>query len=251
MNKIALITGATAGIGLGIARKFAQEGWNLIITGRRTNRLDDLRQELKKYNIRVVTLAFDIRDRNELQKHLNSLTDEWKRIDLLINNAGLAAGLDDFHKASIDDWEQMIDTNIKGLLYVSRIVSEWMVAAKTGHIINIGSIAGVNTYAKGHVYCGTKHAVKAITEGMRIDLSPLGIKVSAVHPGLVETEFSMVRFKGDESKANPVYQGYDPLQAEDIAATVFFMANQPKHVNLSDVYILPNAQSNAYYTHKL
>jgi len=251
MKKLALITGATSGIGLATARLFAKNSWNLILTGRRQDRLENLKQELEsENNIEIQILCFDIRVNQEVESAINSLSEEWNNVDLLVNNAGLAAGLDEFQDASIADWDQMIDTNIKGLLYISKIISQDMVSRKSGHIINVSSIAGSQTYSRGHVYCGTKHAVKSITEGMRIDLGAYGVKVSSVSPGLVETEFSMVRFKGDEKKAEPVYKGYKPLQAEDVAESIYFSATAPAHVNLADILILPSAQVMATITYK-
>jgi 3-hydroxy acid dehydrogenase / malonic semialdehyde reductase len=255
-KKIALITGATSGIGLATARLFAKNSWDLILTGRRKDRLENLKKELEsENNIEIQILCFDIRINSEVERAINSLSKEWRNISLLVNNAGLAAGLDEFQDANVADWDQMIDTNIKGLLYISKIISKDMVARnnngiKGGHIINVGSIAGSQTYPKGHVYCGTKHAVHSITEGMRIDLGAHGVKVSSVSPGLVQTEFSMVRFKGDEQKAKPVYQGYKPLGAEDVAESIYFSATAPPHVNLADILVLPTAQVMATITYK-
>lgn len=245
-NKIALITGATAGIGEETATQLAGEGYNVIITGRRTNRLSKLAEEIRQScNVEVLELNFDIRVKSEIEEAINNLPEEWSKIDLLVNNAGLAAGLSHIQDGSIDDWEQMIDTNIKGLLYISRIIMPRMIRNGSGHIINVGSIAGKEVYENGNVYCATKHAVEAITKGMRIDLLPYGIKVSSVSPGMVETEFSLVRFNGDEDKAANVYNGLEPLKAADIAETVVWIASRPPHVNINDVLIMPTAQANS------
>lgn len=242
---IALITGATAGFGKATALKFAQHGWDVIITGRRKNRLDQLEREIKEtYETGVFTLEFDVRNNNEVTAALQSLPHEWKKIDLLVNNAGLAAGLATIQEGSLSDWETMIDTNVKGLLYVSKVVIPWMIDKGAGHIINIGSIAGKEAYAKGNVYCATKHAVDALSKSMRIDLLPHGIKVTAINPGAAETEFSLVRFHGDADKAAQVYKGYEPLRAEDIAEVIYFAASRPKHVVLNDIIITPLAQAN-------
>ncbi len=251
MEKTILITGASAGIGEAVVYKFAENGWNIIATARRNDRLESLKDNIfKKYNNEITTLCFDVRDRKEVEDKLTSLNIDEYPIDLLVNNAGLSLGLEDFNSASIDEWETMIDTNVKGLLFVSQLISKFMVKKQKGHIINIGSIAGYNVYPKGHVYCASKFAVRAITEGMREDLAQHKIKVSSLNPGMVDTEFSLVRFRGDNKKASQVYNGFDPLKAEDIADTIFYMANTPEHVNLSEVIILPKAQSNAYFTHK-
>lgn len=246
MDKIALITGATAGIGEAIANKIAKLGYNLIITGRRLDRLETLSENIKsEYKCEVKFLNFDVRNRQDVQKQIEDLPVEWKNIDLLINNAGLAAGLGTIQEGDIDDWEQMIDTNVKGLLYMSRQVSPLMIARKKGQIINIGSIAGKEVYPNGAVYCSTKHAVDALTKGMRIDMVQHGIKVSAIHPGMVDTEFSTVRFKGDKAKADAVYKGLTPLYAEDIAEAVEFAVTRPAHVNINDMIIMPTAQAAA------
>ena len=246
MTKIALITGATAGIGEACAHVFAREGYNLILTGRRLDRLEKLAGHLnEKYNIEVAVSSFDVRNREQVIENLEGLPGQWKKVDVLINNAGLSQGLDPIQKGSYDDWETMIDTNIKGLLYVSRVVSNWMINNGYGHIINLGSIAGKEVYANGNVYCATKHAVDALNKGMRIDLLPHGIKVTAVHPGAVETEFSEVRFKGDRERAKKVYEGFEPLAAADIAETIWFVASRPAHVNINDLVIMPTTQANA------
>jgi NADP-dependent 3-hydroxy acid dehydrogenase YdfG len=246
MNKIALITGATSGIGKASAIKFAQNGYNLILTGRRKERLENLSKELSEmFNVEVLTLDFDIRDKKVVESNIQSLTESWKNIDVLINNAGLAAGLNTFQDGSFDDWETMIDTNLKGLLYISKFVSNLMIKNGKGHIINIGSIAGKEVYPNGNVYCATKHAVDAITKAMRIDMVGHGIKVTQIAPGAVETEFSLVRLKGDTEKAANVYKGFEPLHPEDIAETVYYVTTLPAHVNINDLLIMPTAQANA------
>jgi len=246
MAKIALITGATAGIGEATAELFAREGYDLVLTGRRKERLDHVAHRLnKKYNIDIATSYFDVRDREEVVSTLNDLPAKWKKVNVLVNNAGLSQGLDPIDKGDYDDWDRMIDTNVKGLLYVSKIVANWMIEHGHGHIINIGSIAGKEVYANGNVYCASKHAVDALSKGMRIDLLPHGIKVTAVHPGAVETEFSIVRFKGDEKRAKKVYEGFDALSAEDIAETIWFAVSRPAHVNINEMIIMPTAQANA------
>ena len=249
--KTILITGATAGFGEASARLFAKNGWNLIITGRRKERLEKLETELKSmYNIEVLSLCFDVRNLNEVQHAISSLNDKWKQIDVLLNNAGLAAGRGPIQDGVYDDWEQMIDTNIKGLLYMMREVSPLMITRNQGHIINVSSLAGWESYGGGNVYCGTKHAVRSISRSARIDLVAHNIKVSVISPGAAETEFSLVRFKGDEEKANAVYEGYLPLQAEDVANSIYFMATQPAHVNIEEIFILPTAQATATITHR-
>ena len=246
MNKIALITGATSGIGEACAQIFAREGYDLILTGRRLERLEKLADKLNaEFDVQIAVSSFDVRDRHAVIKNLNGLPENWKKIDVLINNAGLSQGLDPIQKGDFDDWDTMIDTNVKGLLYVSKIVSNWMIDNKKGHIINIGSIAGKEVYANGNVYCATKHAVDALSKGMRVDLLPYGIKVTAVHPGAVETEFSEVRFKGDKERAKKVYDGFEPLVAIDIAETIWFVASRPAHVNINDLLIMPTAQASA------
>jgi len=246
MNKIAFITGATSGIGKASAHKFAQNKYNLIITGRRKERLDEIAHHLAdKYAIEVLTLNFDVRNRKEVETAVNSLSDKWKNIDVLLNNAGLAVGLTNIQDGIYEDWERMIDTNIKGLLYITRNVAPLMIANGSGHIINIGSIAGKETYPFGNVYCGTKHAVDSLTKAMRIDMVSEGIRVSQIAPGAVETEFSNVRFKGDDAKADSIYQGFEPLHPEDIADAVYYCASLPAHVNINDMVIMPTAQANA------
>ncbi len=251
MNKTILITGATSGFGKAIAEKFAAEKWNCIITGRRKERLNELAQQLiSAYKINVLPLAFDVSKKEEVFVVINNLKDEWCNIDVLVNNAGLAAGRDLFDKASIEDWDTMIDTNVKGLLYVSKAVIPFMIKNKKGHIINIGSTAAKEVYKEGNVYCATKHAVNAISEAQRIDLLQHKIKVTAIHPGAAETEFSLVRFKGDEEKAKAMYEGFEPLHAADIANTVFYCANLPTHVCINDLVITCTAQANSFYTYK-
>lgn len=243
--KTALITGATSGFGKAIAIKFAEHGYRVIITGRRSERLAALEDEIKKvFETKVFSLPFDVRDRKAVNNALNSLPHDWKKIDVLVNNAGLAQGLSTIQEGDVDDWETMIDTNVKGLLYVSRVIMPWMIEQGYGHIINISSIAGKEAYAKGNVYCATKHAVDALTKSMRIDLLPHGIKVTSVDPGAAETEFSIARFKGDTEKAKNVYAGYEPLHAEDIADVVYFAASRPPHVVLNDIIVTPLAQAN-------
>jgi len=246
MTKIALITGATSGIGEATAELLAREGYDLVLTGRRADRLDKLATHLNsKYNIEVATSTFDIRNRHDVVENLEALPAKWKKVNVLVNNAGLSQGLDPIDKGSFDDWDTMIDTNVKGLLYVSKIVSNWMITNGHGHIVNIGSIAGKEVYPNGNVYCASKHAVDALSKAMRIDLLQYGIKVTAVHPGMVETEFSIVRFKGDHAKANKVYEGIHALSAEDIAETIWFAVSRPAHVNINELIVMPTAQATA------
>ena len=254
MNKIALITGATSGIGLATARIFAEKNYDLIIAGRRKERLDKLRKELLKIKnnnqIRVLALAFDVRSLSEVVENLGNLDRDWQNIDVLLNNAGLAVGFHHIDEGVIDDWERMIDTNIKGLLYITRVVSQGMVKRGKGHILNIGSIAGKEVYENGNVYCATKHAVDALSRSMRIDLVEHGIKVSNIAPGLVKTEFSDVRFKGDKEKAEVPYKGMKPLSGEDIADVIYYCVSLPNHVNIDDVLIMPTAQASATIVHR-
>lgn len=251
MGKIVCITGATSGIGYYSAIEFAKLGYNLIITGRRKERLIELEKELRdRHNIKVISLNFDVRVREEVEKNLNSLPKEWKNIDILLNNAGLAAGKEPIFEGDYKDWDQMIDTNVKGLLYVSRRVIPWMKERETGHVINICSIAGKEVYGSGAVYCASKHAVDAISKGMRIDCNPYNIKVTNICPGAVETEFSMVRFKGDKAKSDATYQGYKPLTGEDIAETIVYCATLPSHVCINDLVIVPTAQANTTTFHR-
>jgi 3-hydroxy acid dehydrogenase / malonic semialdehyde reductase len=245
-RKIALITGATAGIGYETATLLAQNNYNLILTGRRKVRLESLKTELElTFGCKILLLTFDIRSRKATEAALNSIPEDWRAIDVLINNAGLAAGLGPGNSADVDDWDNMIDTNIKGLLYATRIVTPWMVEQQSGHVINISSIAGKESYPNGSVYCGTKHAVAAISRAMRIELMPFGIKVSTIAPGAVDTEFSLVRFRGDQERADQVYKGFSPLQAKDVAETILFVISRPVHVNIDDLLIMPTAQASA------
>lgn len=246
MNKIALITGATAGIGEACAHKFAENNFNLIISGRRSDRLEKLAGELAgKHNVRVHKLKLDVRNKEEVIQAVDGLPDEWKQINVLVNNAGLALGLNTFQEGNEEDWDIMIDTNIKGLLYMGKVVANIMIGRGEGHIINIGSIAGKEVYPKGNVYSATKHAVDALTKGMRQDLLKDGIRVTQVAPGAVETEFSKVRFKGNDKRAAMVYQGYQPLLPQDVAEVVFFASSLPQHANINDVVIMPTDQANA------
>ncbi|RPD38882.1 SDR family NAD(P)-dependent oxidoreductase [Chitinophaga barathri] len=250
-GKTALITGATAGFGEACATRFAKEGYNLVITGRRADRLEAFKSQLEKeYGIQVKTLAFDVRDNNAVKTALHSLEDSWKSIDVLVNNAGLALDLSTIDEGNTDDWDTMIDTNVKGLLYVSRVVIPWMKERKQGQIVNIGSTAAKTVYAKGNVYCASKAAVDALSQGMRIDLLLYNIKVTAVHPGAAETEFSLVRFKGDENRAKDVYKGFTPLSAGDVADVVYYCCSLPSHVCINDLVLTPTAQANAYYIHR-
>lgn len=245
MSKIILITGASSGFGKAIAEKFAAGGWDLILTARRQEKLATVAADLEKqFGIKTLPLIFDIQDKKAVFENLSNLPTEWQAIDILVNNAGLALGRDSFQDAAIEDWETMIDTNVKGLLYASKAVLPFIIKQK-GHIINIGSTAGKEVYKDGNVYCATKHAVDAITKAQRIDLLPYEVKVTAIHPGAVETDFSLVRFKGDASKANAVYAGYEPLKAEDIADTTWYVANVPKHVCINDVVMTCVAQANS------
>ncbi|MFC3416874.1 SDR family NAD(P)-dependent oxidoreductase [Algoriphagus hitonicola] len=243
-RKIALVTGATSGIGKACALILAKNAYHLIVTGRRTDRLEQLKKEVPE-GIEVLPLTFDVRDKEAVFNLLENLPEPWKNIDILINNAGNAHGLDPIQTGNTDDWDAMMDINVKGLLYVSKAVIPGMCERKSGTIINIGSIAGKEVYPNGNVYCGSKHAVDAITKGMRIDLNPFGIKVIGIHPGLVETEFSLVRFKGDQDRAEKIYEGYEPLLAQDIAEIVEFCVNRPPHVVLADIVVLPTAQASA------
>jgi NADP-dependent 3-hydroxy acid dehydrogenase YdfG len=244
MHKIVLITGTTSGFGEAAARQFAAAGYRLIITGRRKERLEALKQDLKTD---VLPLVFDVQDKDAVFAAIASLPEEWKGIDILVNNAGLALGRDHFNEANLDDWETMLDTNVKGLLYVSKAVVPLMIARQNGHIINLGSIAGKEVYEKGNVYCASKYAVDAISKSMRIDLLQHRIKVTVIHPGAADTEFSKVRFKGDMDQAQKIYEGYTPLRAEDVADTIFYCASLPAHVCINEVNITCLAQANSFY----
>ena len=251
MTKTVFITGATSGIGQACAEKYASENYNLIVTGRRGKRLLELKNHLEeKFSIKVITLCFDVQNKADVFSHINSLTAEWQQIHILINNAGLALGREAFDEADMDDWETMLQTNVNGLLYVSRAVLPFMKKTGNGHIINIGSIAGKEVYENGNVYCASKFAVDALNKSMRIDLMKHGIKVTGIHPGAVETEFSVVRFKGDEDKVTMAYQGYVPLTAQDIADTIFYCSTLPQHVCINDIVITCLQQAGTYYFFK-
>ncbi|MDR1864953.1 MAG: SDR family NAD(P)-dependent oxidoreductase [Bacteroidales bacterium] len=251
MKKIALVTGATSGIGKATAQILARNGYNLMITGRRKELLEELKEELAiKYNCDVLALHFDIRNRTLVEAAIDRLPAAWKKIAVLVNNAGLATGLAPVQEGVVEDWEQMIDTNIKGLLYITRKVAPLMIEAGSGHIVNITSIAGKEAYENGNVYCATKHAIDALTKGMRIDLLKHRIKVTSVAPGMVNTEFSTVRFKGDKARAGQVYEGFVPLEAGDVAEAVWFAVSRPPHVNINDLLIMPAAQANAVIVHR-
>lgn len=246
MNKTALITGATSGIGRAVADIFAENKYNLIVTGRRSERLQELKAALEQqYGISVLALCFDVRDNDEVVRNIASLPVEWRNIDVLVNNAGLAVGLNHIQDGVLDDWERMIDTNIKGLLYVTRAVSPLMVARNSGHIVNICSVAGKEVYENGNVYCATKHAVDALSKAMRIDMLGHNIKVTNVCPGAVETEFSIVRFKGDTQRAAGTYRGIEPLTGRDIAECIYFAVSLPQHVCINDMMIMPTAQADS------
>jgi NADP-dependent 3-hydroxy acid dehydrogenase YdfG len=250
MSKIILVTGASSGFGKAIATKFAAGGWNVILTARRKEKLDELSKALEtNYGIKTLSLIFDVQDKKAVFDNLQNLPTEWQAINILVNNAGLALGRDSFENANLEDWETMIDTNVKGLLYASKAVLPMLIKEK-GHIINIGSTAGKEVYKDGNVYCASKHAVDAISKAQRIDLLPYQIKVTAIHPGAADTEFSVVRFKGDAEKAKAVYTGYTPLMAEDIADTVWYVANTPAHVCINDLVITCTAQANSMYLQK-
>ena len=244
-NRIALITGATSGIGEATARLFAKNNFDLILCGRRKDRLETLTAELTSSNCKIITLSFDVRNQVDVSEGFKTLPDQWKNIDVLVNNAGNAHGLSPIQSGSLEDWDSMIDINVKGLLYVSREVIPNMTARQSGHIVNLGSIAGKEVYPNGNVYCASKFAVDALTRGMRMDLNPFGIKVTSINPGLVETEFALVRFKGDAAKANAVYKGITPLKGEDIAEIILYTVNAPSHVVLADITIFPTAQGSS------
>lgn len=251
MNKIILITGATSGFGKAIAEKFAASGDHLIITGRRGERLKEIEQDLSaRYNVRILPLVMDVQKKEQVFDTIEKLPEKWQPIDVLINNAGLAAGRDYFDEASLQDWETMIDTNVKGVLYVTKAVLPFMLSRKTGHIINIGSTAAKEVYEKGNVYCASKSAVDALSEAMRIDMLRHGIKVTAIHPGAAETEFSIVRLKGDKEAARKVYEGFQPLTAEDVANVVLYCSTLPAHVCINDLVVTATAQANSFYFHR-
>ncbi len=242
-TKIALITGATSGIGEATTLKLADNGFDVIIIGRRNDRLTTLKEKLEKNGTRVLSLCLDVRIESEVKSAVENLPDEWKNIDVLVNNAGLVAGLSSLQEGDTDDWNRMIDTNIKGLLYITRYVSPFMITREKGHIINIGSIAGKEVYPNGNVYCATKHAVDALTKGMRMDMLKHNIKVTQICPGAVETEFSIVRFYGDKARADNVYKGFESLVAADIADCILFAVSRPSHVNINDMIVMPAAQA--------
>lgn len=250
-NKTVLITGATAGIGESCAYAFAENGANVIITGRRNERLEKMKDDLKeKFKVNALALKMDVTNRTEVVESISSLTDDWSKIDILVNNAGLGRGLNKVHEDNPEGWDEMIDTNIKGLLVVTKEVVKGMVERKNGHVINIGSIAGHQAYPGGSVYCATKHAVRAITDALRIENLEHGIRVSTVDPGMVETEFSEVRFYGDKERAKNVYKGIKPLHGDDVAETVIFCATRPKHVNINEIIVMPSAQATAMIAHR-
>lgn len=250
-DKTALITGATSGIGKACAELLAANGYHLILTGRRADRLNEIKHDLENaHSIDVHVAALDVRNRTEVAEKLGNLPERWQKIDVLLNNAGLAMGLSSIENGDIDHWDIMIDTNIKGLLYVTRTIAPMMIRHGSGHIVNVGSIAGKEVYANGNVYCATKHAVDALSKSMRLDLSKYPIRVSAIHPGAVETEFSIVRFEGDAAKAGLVYEGFENLVASDVAEGVWFMLNRPPHVNINEMTIMPTAQPMAGVIHR-
>lgn len=246
-----MITGATAGIGEACAKRYAENSDKLILTGRRADRLEKLKRSLEEeYKIQVLTLSFDVRNREDVQKHIESLDQTWSQIDILINNAGLAVGLNKIQDGDFEDWDRMIDTNVKGLLNVTRFILPLMKERKSGHVINIGSIAGKETYPNGNVYCATKHAVDSLSKAMRIDMVEYGVKVTQIAPGAIDTEFSTVRFKGDKEKAESVYKGFTPLYANDVADVIFYTSSLPKHVTINDLVLMPTAQASATNLHK-
>lgn len=251
MSKLVFITGATSGFGKACADVFAANNWNIILNGRRLDRLQEIKTQLEEqYGVNIFLLPFDVQQKDEVFVAINSLPQEWQAIDVLVNNAGLALGRDHFDVADMGDWEIMIDTNLKGLLYVSRAVLPYMIKRNGGHVINLGSTAGKEAYENGNVYCASKAAVDSVSKGMRIDLLKHKIKVTAIHPGAAETEFSMIRFKGDEQKAAAVYEGYKPLSAKDVADVIFYAASLPAHVCINDLVLTCTAQANSFYTYK-
>lgn len=251
-NPVIFISGATAGIGEATARLFAQKGYDLIITGRRADRLETFKTELiQNSNVNVIGLCFDVRNQSEVIDNIRIIPKDWtSRLKIVLNNAGLALGRSPIDEGLSEDWDQMIDTNLKGLLYVSKALIPFLKENQTGHIINLGSIAGKEVYPDGNVYCATKHAVDALSRAMRIDLVPFNIKVTNIAPGAVETEFSLVRFKGNQSQSDAAYEGYQSLVAQDVAETIFFVASRPAHVNINDLVIMPTAQASATVIHK-
>lgn len=251
MSKIIFITGATSGFGEATAQLFSKNGHNVIITGRRADRLEKLKAKIEKdFGVKVLPLHFDVRNEEAVRKAVESLPAEWKQIDVLVNNAGLASGLDPIQTGRLDDWEKMIDTNVKGLLYVSKAIIPLLIARNKGHIINIGSTAGKEVYANGNVYCASKYAVDALTKGMRIDLLPHGIKVTQIAPGAANTEFAKVRFHGDQQKADDVYKGYQPMVAADIAELIYYSTTLPDHLCINDMVVTSLAQANSMYFYK-
>ncbi len=249
-KKIAFITGATSGIGEACARRFAMGGYNIIMTGRNAKRLDEIKKELEADGTAVLTLCFDVRDKAQAVKAVESMDEEWKNIDVLINNAGLARGLEPEYEGEFTEWDEMVDTNIKGLLYMTRLIVPGMVERNHGHVINVGSIAGDAAYAGGAVYCATKAAVKALTDGLRIDVAHTKVRVTNLKPGLVETHFSNTRFRGDDERADNVYRGIEPLHGDDIADVAFYAANAPEHVQIAEVTILATHQANGTVIHR-
>lgn len=243
-----MITGATAGFGKATAVKFAENGYNVIITGRRKELLGELEKNLSSEGVKVLSLCFDVRNKAEVDKAIAGLDEDWKKIDILVNNAGLASGLDHIQNGDSDDWERMIDTNIKGLLYVTRAVAPLMIARNKGHIFNLGSIAGKDVYEKGNVYCASKSAVDALSKAMRIDMLKNNIRVTLIEPGMAETEFSLVRFKGDEQRSKGVYKGFEALSAEDIAGVIYFCASLPEHICINELEITPTQQASVNHS---
>ena len=250
LNKTVLITGATSGIGRSTAYLLAEHGANIIIAGRRKERLDEAAGELNKSGVKVYTMQLDVRNYDDVEKAVSELPDEWKKIDILINNAGLSRGLNKIHEGVLDDWEEMIDTNVKGLLYVSKCVIPLMLANNSGHVVNIGSIAGHEVYPAGNVYCATKHAVDAITKGMRMDLNGTGVKVTTIDPGLVETEFSNVRFRGDDERAKAVYKGMTPLTPDEVAEAILFVVTCSENMVVAEMILLPKDQASSTMVHR-
>ena len=249
-GKTIFITGATSGIGEGCARKFAAMGSNLILNGRNTEKLESLKKELTAQGVEVLTLPFDVRDRKAMQQAVDSLQDQWKHVDVLINNAGLVIGMDKEHEGSLDEWDIVIDTNIKALLAMTRLIVPGMVERGCGHVINIGAIAGDAAYAGGSVYCATKAAVKALSDGLRIDLVDTPVRVTNIKPGMVETNFSVIRFRGDQDKADAVYKGIRPLTGDDIADVVYYAASAPAHVQIAEVLVMPTYQATGTVCHR-